>query len=78
MSIDEIAWLVVEDGWTWTIVIVTDGIIQPKKMSKYTTEEHRATHGNSKALNAIFSGVDMEKFKLISSCEYIKEAWEIL
>ncbi|XP_012848271.1 PREDICTED: uncharacterized protein LOC105968194 [Erythranthe guttata] len=33
---------------------------------------------NSKALNAIFNGVDINQFKIISACECAKEAWEKL
>ena len=35
-------------------------------------------NNNSKALNAIFNGVDTNQFKLISTCETAKDAWEIL
>ncbi|CAM8990790.1 unnamed protein product [Rhodiola kirilowii] len=34
--------------------------------------------GNSKAMNAIFSGVDENVMKLIINCEVAKEAWEIV
>ncbi|XP_012855556.1 PREDICTED: uncharacterized protein LOC105974943 [Erythranthe guttata] len=33
---------------------------------------------NSKALNAIFNGIDINQFKIISACECAKEAWEKL
>lgn len=33
---------------------------------------------NSNALNAIFSTVDVDAFKLISTCLIAKEAWQIL
>ncbi|KAG8483095.1 hypothetical protein CXB51_022018 [Gossypium anomalum] len=33
---------------------------------------------SSKALYAIFNGVDMEQFKMISTCEIAKKAWIIL
>ena len=38
----------------------------------------KATNFNSRALNAIFSGVTNEEFKKISSMEIAKEAWTIL
>ncbi|XP_057444753.1 uncharacterized protein LOC130736999 [Lotus japonicus] len=34
--------------------------------------------GNSKALNAIFNGVDKNMFRLINTCTVAKEAWDIL
>src|ERR1044072_9485117 len=33
---------------------------------------------NSKALNAIFNGVDKNMFRLINTCTVAKEAWDIL
>ena len=41
-------------------------------------EEDRLASCDSKALNAIFRAVDVNQFKLISTCEVAKEAWEIL
>ena len=41
-------------------------------------EEDRLANNNSKALNAIFNRVDANQFKLISTCEIAKDAWEIL
>ena len=38
----------------------------------------KAANFNSRALNAIFSGVTNEKFKKISSIEVAKDAWTIL
>ena len=38
----------------------------------------KAANFNSKALNALFSGVTNEEFKKISSTEVVKEAWTIL
>ena len=34
--------------------------------------------GNSKALNALFNGVDKNMFRLIKQCTVAKDAWEIL
>lgn len=60
MSLDEAAWEAVEDGWTWPIVIDTNVNTRFKEKIKYTRVEKGVAHGNSKALNAIFNGVDME------------------
>ena len=49
-----------------------------KPEEKWSTEEDRLANSNSRALNAIFNGVDANQFKLISTCESAKEAWEIL
>ena len=38
----------------------------------------KAENFNSRALNALFSGVTNEEFKKISSTEIAKEAWTIL
>ena len=38
----------------------------------------KAANFNSRALNALFSGVTNEEFKKISSMEVAKEAWTIL
>ena len=45
---------------------------------EWTTTEDRLATSNSKALNAIFNAVDLNQFKLISTCETAKEAWDIL
>ena len=43
-----------------------------------TVEEDSLANYNSKALNAIFNAVDANQFKLFSTCEIAKDAWEIL
>ena len=43
-----------------------------------TTTEDELTLGNSKALNALFNGVDKNMFRLIKQCTVAKDAWEIL
>lgn len=43
-----------------------------------TTEEEKFTDANSKALYAIFDGVDVQEFKRISKCSVAKEAWDSL
>lgn len=37
-----------------------------------------ASLGNSRALNAIFNGVDKNIFRLINICVSTKKAWDIL
>ena len=41
-------------------------------------EEEKLASSNSKALNAIFSAIDVYQFKLMSTYEVAKEALEIL
>ncbi|PNX89068.1 gag-protease polyprotein [Trifolium pratense] len=43
-----------------------------------TTAEDTSALGNSKALNALFDGVDQHMFQLIKKCTVAKDAWEIL
>ncbi|CAM8899884.1 unnamed protein product [Rhodiola kirilowii] len=50
----------------------------PKPEALWTEEEDKASMGNSKAMNAIFSAVDENVMKLIINCEVAKEAWDIL
>ena len=45
-----------------------------KDVKKWSTNEERAALGNSRAVNAIFTVVDEDQFKLISTCETAKEA----
>ena len=42
------------------------------------TNEERLANSNSKALIAIFKALDTNQFKLISTCNSAKKAWEIL
>ncbi|CAM8880395.1 unnamed protein product [Rhodiola kirilowii] len=50
----------------------------PKPEALWIEEEDKASMGNSKAMNAIFSAVDENVMKLIINCEVAKEAWDIL
>ncbi|GAA0150995.1 hypothetical protein LIER_09811 [Lithospermum erythrorhizon] len=70
-------WKVVLTGW----VAPTQnnaGVVAVKQEVDWTAVEGDLSMGNSKALNAIICVVDAEVFKLISSCNVAKEAWEIL
>ncbi|CAM8999859.1 unnamed protein product [Rhodiola kirilowii] len=51
-------------------------VLKPEAL--WTEEDDKASMGNSKAMNAIFSGVDENVMKLIINCEVEKEAWDIL
>ena len=45
---------------------------------EWSIREDKLTMSNSKALNAIFNVVDSNQFKLISTCESLKNAWDVL
>lgn len=49
-----------------------------KPKAEWTKDEDEEALGNSKALNAIFNGLDKNMFKLINTCTEAKDAWEIL
>ena len=44
----------------------------------WSNDDDKLANYNNKALNAIFNSVDAEKIKLISLCEFLKEAWDSL
>ncbi|CAM8932142.1 unnamed protein product [Rhodiola kirilowii] len=77
-SLDERAWRAVMIGWTVPMMANPEGIVMPKPEALWSEADDVAAVGNSKALNAIFYGVDENVFKLIAECEVAKEAWDIL
>lgn len=60
------------------MTISQDGtsILRPKY--ELSNAEDEEALENSKALNAIFNGLDNNMFRLINTCSEAKEAWEIL
>ncbi|CAM8940967.1 unnamed protein product [Rhodiola kirilowii] len=77
-SLDEKAWKAVLRGWTEPIMNNLTGEPVPKPEALWIEDEDKASMGNSKAMNAIFSAVDENVMKLIINCEVAKEAWDIL
>ncbi|CAM8902854.1 unnamed protein product [Rhodiola kirilowii] len=77
-SIDEKAWRAVLVGWTQPLMANTEGIMVIKPEALWTDADEKAFVGNAKAVNAIFSGLDENVFKLIADCEVAKEACDIL
>ncbi|CAM8978417.1 unnamed protein product [Rhodiola kirilowii] len=77
-SLDEKAWRAVMIGWTEPIMANPEGAVMPKPEALWSEADDVAAVGNSKALNAIFYGVDENVFKLIAEYEVAKEAWDIL
>ncbi|KAA0053125.1 gag-pol polyprotein [Cucumis melo var. makuwa] len=59
-------------------MFIVDGVSIPKPEVDWIDVEEQASVGNTRALNAIFNGVDLNVFKLINSCSTNKEAWRIL
>ncbi|XP_075521484.1 uncharacterized protein LOC142554699 [Primulina tabacum] len=77
-SIDERAWQRVINGWTSPSMTDRDGDSLPKPETEWTTDEVQSSNYNSKALNAIFTSVDVNMFSLITNCTSAKSAWDIL
>ncbi|CAM8937745.1 unnamed protein product [Rhodiola kirilowii] len=76
-SQDESVWEAVENGWTHPVTTKA-GKVNLLAKDKWTEIQKSAGAANSKAMNAIFSGVDGKNFKMISTCEIAKKAWDIL
>ncbi|XP_073294318.1 uncharacterized protein [Primulina huaijiensis] len=76
--IDERAWQRVINGWTSLIMLDQDGDSLPKPETDWTADEVQNSNYNSKALNAIFTYVDVNMFSLITNCTSAKSAWDIL
>ncbi|XP_012850949.1 PREDICTED: uncharacterized protein LOC105970659 [Erythranthe guttata] len=77
-SIDERAWRAIITGWTPPMIKGEDKAEVFKPEADWSDGEILLANYNSRALNAIFSAVDDNQFKLIASCESAKRAWEIL
>ncbi|CAM8969277.1 unnamed protein product [Rhodiola kirilowii] len=77
-SLDEKAWMTVQRGWTEPMMnnLTGEPVLKPETL--WSEEENKASIGNAKAMNAIFSAVDENVMKLIINCEVAKEAWDIL
>ncbi|CAM8886958.1 unnamed protein product [Rhodiola kirilowii] len=77
-SQDEAIWEAVEQGWTHPVATDKEGKVSLLTKDKWTEVHKSAEAANSKAMNAIFSGVDGKNFKMISTCEISKTPWDIL
>ncbi|CAM8972761.1 unnamed protein product [Rhodiola kirilowii] len=65
----------IENGWTHPVTTEA-GKVSLLANDKWTEIHKNAEAANSKAMNAISSGVDGKNFKLISICEIAKKAWD--
>ncbi|CAM8910847.1 unnamed protein product [Rhodiola kirilowii] len=77
-SHDESVWEVVENGWTHLMAIDEVGKARPLAKILWIEGQKKAEAANSKTMNAIFSGIDGKNFKMISTFEIAKKAWDIL
>ncbi|XP_073051322.1 uncharacterized protein [Primulina eburnea] len=77
-SIEERAWQLVLDGWSPPRTVDDDGDSRSKPESTWSNDEVQTSNFNSKAVNAIFTSVDINMFSLITNCISTKEAWDIL
>ncbi|XP_057437675.1 uncharacterized protein LOC130729849 [Lotus japonicus] len=80
-SIDSKTWKAIAKDWKHPTREQTERssiATTEKPEEEWTKEEHEAALGNSKALNAIFNGVDKNMFRLINTCIDAKVAWDIL
>ncbi|CAJ2656756.1 unnamed protein product [Trifolium pratense] len=79
-SIDSRTWKAIENGWEAPVVLDKEGnkTTEVKAVKDYSKDEDELALGNSKALNAIFNGVDINMFRLVKRCTVAKNAWEIL
>ncbi|KAL5578055.1 hypothetical protein UlMin_019754 [Ulmus minor] len=76
-SLDDDVWFSILEGYKISAEETEGGSIQ-KPRSKWTTQEKRDSNMNSKALNALFCGVDDLNFRYIQNCKIAKEAWDKL
>jgi uncharacterized protein (UPF0335 family) len=79
-SIDSKTWKVVMKGWEHSVALDKDGnkTTVLKSEDEWTLPEDELSLANSKALNALFNGVDKNMFRLIKKCDVAKDAWDIL
>ena len=77
-SVDEKAWRAILTSWSHLMKDNEKGESVKEAEVEWTVEEDCLANYNSKALNAIFNAVDANQFKLFSTCEIAKDAWEIL
>lgn len=79
-SIDSRTWKAVLKGLEHPVALDEDGNMTDvlKTEEEWTVAEDELALGSSKALNALFNGVDKNMFRLIKHCTVAKDAWEIL
>ena len=77
-SIDNKTWRAIVKGWTPPVNKTTEGSSTTtpdyKKEEDWTKQEEEEARANSKALNAIFNGVDKNMIRIINTCTVAKDA----
>src|SRR4051812_20677706 len=58
--------------------IMEDGTTVLIPETQWSKTEEELALGNSKALRALFNGINKNIFRLVKHCELAKEAWDIL
>jgi len=76
-SADEEIWKSCVNGYTYPTVTVNNQAV-PKPSSELSVAEKAQLQANNKALDILFSAVDVNEHRKISNCEIAKEAWDIL
>lgn len=77
-ALDIKCWKAVVSGWQHPTETNEAGKVSLKSELKWTSAEDDVVVGNCCALNALFNVIDQNVFKLINTCVFAKEAWEIL
>ncbi|XP_012855802.1 PREDICTED: uncharacterized protein LOC105975173 [Erythranthe guttata] len=70
---DEDAWRTMLTGWKRPVATDEKGIETEKHEKDWSKAEQIAANMNSKALNAIFNGIDINQFKIISAWRNFKQ-----
>src|SRR3954467_15056421 len=77
-SVNSKAWRAVNKGWEHPVNTDKDGNKTLKPEEDWDKDEEALALGNSKALNALFNGIDKNIFRLVHQCELAKDVWDIL
>src|SRR3954464_7201440 len=77
-SVDSKAWRAVNKGWEHPVITEKDGKKTLKPEEEWDKDEEALALGNSKALNALFNGIDRNIFRLVHQCELAKDVWDTL
>ncbi|KAG7533536.1 Zinc finger CCHC-type superfamily [Arabidopsis thaliana x Arabidopsis arenosa] len=74
----EDAWTAVEDGWEPPFSTTEAGLKVKKPKANWTDAEKELSKFNARAMNAIYSCLDDDEFKLVQGSENAKQMWDIL
>ncbi|KAG7547174.1 Zinc finger CCHC-type [Arabidopsis suecica] len=74
----EDAWTAVEDGWEPPFSTTEAGLKVKKPKANWTDAEKQLSKFNARAMNAIYSCLDDDEFKLVQGSENAKQMWDIL